>query len=429
MMSSVRIPADICYGSLAFFQSILHNIFLLYHVDIFVSVYKIDKTSFWIGEGIFLIWNSLNDPIFGWISDKDFLGTSSHNPSNKEIVSKRLKALKINGPIFALTFMLFWFPWGYAPLQFVICLCLYDSFLTMIDLHHSALLADLAISAEIRAKLNWKSSFFSALGSLAVFVSYAVWRRENLWTFRMFCLILALSSVVGFYFITNFLQTAFHSSIKQYELTSIQNPEFSVERSNSHKEDRPSFKRFITQLLRQQNFVLFSVMNLVQLVISIVMFCVGPSNVWMLCLFIASNRVFTEGTCKLLNLVISDLVDEDFVVHGRKKAVSALMFGTSALVSKPGQTLAPLVGTWFLSLQTGHDIFETGNELGTLSIDKSKLSPEEFKQHQQGCFNLLVYIPIVCAVVQLLVWTQFSLHGSRLRWIKSLRAGAEHSVI
>jgi len=68
---------------------------------------------------------------------------------------------------------------------------------------------------------------------------------------------------------------------------------------------------------------------------------------------VTSNRVFTEGTCKLLNLVISDLVDEDVVLHSRRQAISALMFGTVALLSKPGQTLAPLIGTWVLSIQTG----------------------------------------------------------------------------
>ena len=69
---------------------------------------------------------------------------------------------------------------------------------------------------------------------------------------------------------------------------------------------------------------------------------------------VGSNRVFTEGTCKLLNLVISDLVDEDVVLHSRTQAISALMFGTVALLSKPGQTLAPLIGTWVLSAQTGN---------------------------------------------------------------------------
>ena len=71
-----------------------------------------------------------------------------------------------------------------------------------------------------------------------------------------------------------------------------------------------------------------------------------------------SNRVFTEGTCKLLTLVISDLVDEDYVIHHRKQAVSALMFGTTAFLSKPGQTLAPLLGTYLLAAYTGEDSIE-----------------------------------------------------------------------
>lgn len=46
----------VLYGSLALFTSILHNVFLLYYVETFVSIYKIDKISFWVGE----------------VSDKDF---------------------------------------------------------------------------------------------------------------------------------------------------------------------------------------------------------------------------------------------------------------------------------------------------------------------------------------------------------------------
>ena len=40
----------ITYGSMSLFIAILHNVFLLYYVDIFVSVYKIDRNSFWLGE-------------------------------------------------------------------------------------------------------------------------------------------------------------------------------------------------------------------------------------------------------------------------------------------------------------------------------------------------------------------------------------------
>ena len=40
----------IAYGSMSLYVAILHNVFLLYYVDIFVSVYKIDRNSFWLGE-------------------------------------------------------------------------------------------------------------------------------------------------------------------------------------------------------------------------------------------------------------------------------------------------------------------------------------------------------------------------------------------
>lgn len=65
--------------------------------------------------------------------------------------------------------------------------------------------------------------------------------------------------------------------------------------------------------------------------------------------------MFTEGTCKLLNLVVTDLVDEDLVLNHRKQAASALLFGMVALVTKPGQTFAPLIGTWLLCAYTGKD--------------------------------------------------------------------------
>lgn len=54
-----------------------------------------------------------------------------------------------------------------------------------------------------------------------------------------------------------------------------------------------------------------------------------------------------------MTLVVTDLVDEDLVLNRRKQAASALLFGMVALVTKPGQTLAPLLGTWLLCFYTG----------------------------------------------------------------------------
>lgn len=104
---------------------------------------------------------------------------------------------------------------------------------------------------------------------------------------------------------------------------------------------------------------------LLKLFFAVAMLQLGPSSTLILCVYIASNRVSTEvwngtcchrkclplqltldsgrgleqGVCRLLNIAISDLVDEDYVIHGRQTAVSALVFGTTALLSKPGQVV------------------------------------------------------------------------------------------
>lgn len=161
-----------------------------------------------------------------------------------------------------------------------------------------------------------------------------------------------------------------------------------------------------------------------KLALSVVMLLAGPDQVYLLCIFIASNRVFTEGTCKLLNLVVTDLVDEDLVLNRRKQAASALLFGMVALVTKPGQTFAPLIGTWLLCVYTGYDIFQR-NPLSNVVSAQPKLESDTILEPtlRQGCFYLLVFVPITCALLQLLSWTQFSLHGKRLQMVKAQRQG------
>lgn len=92
-----------------------------------------------------------------------------------------------------------------------------------------------------------------------------------------------------------------------------------------------------------------------------------------------SNRVFTEGTCKLLKLVVSDLVDEDFVVNRRQQAASALLFGMVALLTKPGQTFAPLIGTWLLCVYTGTDTDSHLSLPGHLCVFVTKYDEVNFR--------------------------------------------------
>lgn len=118
----------------------------------------------------------------------------------------RVQALGWHGPLLALSFLAFWVPWAPAGLQFLLCLCLYDGFLTLVDLHHHALLADLALSAHDRTHLNFYCSLFSAAGSLSVFASYAFWNKEDFSSFRAFCVALAAGSGLGFVGATRLLR-------------------------------------------------------------------------------------------------------------------------------------------------------------------------------------------------------------------------------
>ncbi|GFO44785.1 transmembrane protein 180-like [Plakobranchus ocellatus] len=495
-MGGFAISLETAYGSLTLFTSILHNVFLLYHVNMFVSVYQISKTSFWLGEVIFLIWNSLNDPLFGWFSDQKLLGlTGSESKHSRDIVWMRLKKLHIYCPLFALAFCLFWIDWTYPGVQFAICLCLYDGFLTMIDLHHSALLADLSISVDARTKLNSRCSIFSAMGSISVFLSYLVWNKSDLKAFRLFCGGLALFSFLGYLVMVRSLKKAYTKRTKDAAVSDGSEDCESEDINLSTSQTNVSVAKFGCQLLSHQNFLWFSVLNLIQvfhchfnsnffplfldallgesvspavsslllgasfvaphlnnlyflslarrygvyvlvkalllvkLGLSLVMWQIGPGSVWMLCIFISSNRIFTEGTCKLLSLVISDLVDEDAVLHNRPVPVSALIFGTAALLSKPGQTLAPLIGTWILSLQTGHDIFRSGIESGSIKVDLSLMEIGAQDAHRKGVFFILVFVPVACALMQLLAWWQFTLKGHRLAQIKTSREGLKHVQI
>lgn len=76
--------------------------------------------------------------------------TKDKDENQLQIVSDRVKSLQRNGPLFAFSFLLFWVHWLPTSLQFIFCLCLYDGFLTAVDLQHTALLADLTVQASER---------------------------------------------------------------------------------------------------------------------------------------------------------------------------------------------------------------------------------------------------------------------------------------
>lgn len=120
----------------------------------------------WIGIAatIYAIWNAINDPLFGFVTD-----------NTRSKLGRRIPYMRFTAPFLALTFVLVWF----APLdagdtaQFVwmlVTMLLYDTAYTIIGLVYSALLPEVSESDAERNGLQISSSLFAMLGMILGFL-------------------------------------------------------------------------------------------------------------------------------------------------------------------------------------------------------------------------------------------------------------------
>lgn len=74
----------------------------------------------------------------------------------------------------------------------------------------------------------------------------------------------------------------------------------------------------------------------------------------------------------------------------------------------------------------GYDIFEREPVKDSLVSVPDVASGLGKPPLRLGCFYMLVFVPITCALLQLASWSRFTLHGRKLQGIKTLRQGAQH---
>ncbi|TFF98451.1 MAG: hypothetical protein EU547_01485 [Promethearchaeota archaeon] len=124
---------------------------------------------------IYTVVNALNDPIFGFISDR----TRSEN-------GRRIPYMKYTIPLFTISFILIWFSpsieVGVLPvfLWLIITICLYDTSYTVIFMVYSALLPEITESETERSKLNVWAMFFNLIGQIFGFIVPDLFRNESI---------------------------------------------------------------------------------------------------------------------------------------------------------------------------------------------------------------------------------------------------------
>ena len=117
-----------------------------------------------LASAIYAVWNALNDPVFGYITD---------NTRSKQ--GRRIPYMRYTAPFLALTFILVWFAPPKAGQEalfwwMLVSMVLYDGCYTIIGLVYSALLPEVTESDSERNKLQISSSLFGLLGTLLGFI-------------------------------------------------------------------------------------------------------------------------------------------------------------------------------------------------------------------------------------------------------------------
>jgi glycoside/pentoside/hexuronide:cation symporter, GPH family len=123
-------------------------------------------SAWWISLAsiIYAVWNAINDPLFGYITD-----------STRSKHGRRIPYMRFTAPFLALTFVLVWFAPPKASDQtlfiwMLVSMLLYDTAYTIIGLVYSALLPEVTESDAERNGLQISSSLFGLLGILLGFL-------------------------------------------------------------------------------------------------------------------------------------------------------------------------------------------------------------------------------------------------------------------
>lgn len=521
-MQTIRMKAEIklalIYGATAYSVAAVNNIWVTYSYPLYVRLLA-SGPGFIIVQLLFMVWNTINDSVLGWLSDTS---RSNRGLSN---VEKRLPRIRLGGMLLLGAFAFSWFPLVgetdlYMAFHLLFVLFMYDGGLTSVEVNYASLLADLAPDSSLRAACNAYASMFSMIAVIFLLISSSLWDAadptSDQLTFRYFCVLVAVLAIPGFEITSRFFGSAVATFNTQNTMTEYQesillpqnfvldpdtahqrihkaekNPahqhsvNLSEEQDGSETEGNlSSFRLFLRQLTSQPNFRRFSIIRLLQvfsctfeknhlalflplllntsqlveallialtfvlphaaiflsqkavskrgvyyvlkvmwtcklflvaLVFIFLLFIQSEWNSAIIAFYLCFARVVTETCCRLFPVVISELVDEDKILHKRNASRSASIVGTSAMLAKPGESFAPILGWWMLRSFEQPATNSTG--ISDELLDTTAKLPLIYEHFSTISFVLI--IPGLCNLLQLSLWQGYTLHGSYLKSIQS----------
>lgn len=416
---------------------LLAFVFGFKYIEFFFNDLALLPIFFIIGQVIYMTINALNDPLSGQLSDR----------TNRERWgSRRLVYIKYGGPVWALTFLLVWFPWDLSNqiiifLHYVLSICLFDTLLTLVLVAWLAVLPEMTSSIDTRNKAQFLAGVVGTVITLPVFVIIGN-MVPNSPEFRFFMLICAAISTVFL------LLTAFMSK---------ERPEFSQDEVFTLKESiKTTFKSrtfliysgfyfcqsFLGSIGLSYLFVYLLLLSKVTPGVPALLFffiiyyivgyvstisCILLERRWgmrKIILRLGALRVVTSLALFLpvltpafeslvwIRLIIATIcggygvfwipmqflaIDEDEVLHGSRR--EGMFIGSMALLTKPAASLGPIIATLILTTYG----YVQG---GALSV-----------QPESAFFGikiLFMIVPALAVAISLVFIYYYPLHGERL---------------
>jgi GPH family glycoside/pentoside/hexuronide:cation symporter len=387
---------------------------------------------------LFGIWNAINDPLFGYLSDRRPIKTGQ---------GKRLPWMKTSIPFFLAAYFLLWLPsssWSQALLFIflLVCLYIYDTCFTIFVLNQCALSTGITDSADERASISLVSTYVNVLpGLLASFVPTFVLTSD--WT---------RPSIIGLYFGLGILGTV----MMIWGVVKVREP------IRSH-DDTPGLplKQAIIETFRSRSFVFFVIYSfcmggvamafngfvpyimgdilgvssfqatipalltgaimltiypfvwkinsrigvratLMIFLIGAIIGCIGilfVDNYYLMIPFFGLIQWGTSTHWLLLNTIVGDIADEDQIKTGQRR--EGMFFGVNALIAAPAQSVIVFIFTQIITFfgyvgtaETQTDAAITGLRLG------------------------IGLVPIFFLVLGFIMLYFYPLHGTRYRKMK-----------
>jgi GPH family glycoside/pentoside/hexuronide:cation symporter len=344
---------------------------------------------------IYAIWNALNDPLFGFISD-----------SSKSPMGRRIPFMRYTAPFLSLTFIIVWLVPVDSPQPTIfwwmlITMLLYDTCFTIVGIVYSALLPEISQDDRVRGELQKASSLTFLIGTILGFLIPDFFRPKAGGSLTSFYVAMI---VVGIICSILIMITTFHVN-EHPEFTKVDQPlpmllaiKYTFKSKSFIIVTVQNFMSIFTQsILTGTMFYLADYVLQVASIIPLIFVFLGlligvlfanilankigvvqaqqvllfvsglgliflsfsPAVLIYVCLLFAG--IGLSGPLVLTNILFGQIADEDELVSGVRR--EAMFFGTNALITKPAQSIAIALVPFLLELSGFITRSQSGGEI------------------------------------------------------------------